>query len=95
MSAFLDLRSWLTHLDQQDRLAILKPGRQLEFEVAGIANRWDGRKATVFPKLGNCDGVIVSGLLSQRHWMAEALGTTESKLLSRFLLLLFVQQYCC
>ncbi|MAI45438.1 MAG: UbiD family decarboxylase [Hyphomicrobiaceae bacterium TMED74] len=84
MSAFLDLRSWLKHLDQQDRLDILKPGRQLEFEVAGIANRWDGRKATVFPQLGNRDGVIVSGLLSQRHWMAEALGTTESELLSRF-----------
>ena len=44
MPACLDLRSWLEHLQQQDRLAIMKPGRQLEFEIAGIANRWGRHK---------------------------------------------------
>lgn len=84
MSACLDLRSWLEHLESQHRLALMKPGRQLEFEIAGIANRCDGSKATVFPKIGNRVGTIVSGLLSQREWMAEALGVSNGQLLSHF-----------
>ncbi|MEM6495288.1 MAG: UbiD family decarboxylase [Pseudomonadota bacterium] len=84
MPACLDLRSWLEHLQSHDRLVLMKPGRRLEFEIAGIANRWDGSKASVFPKLGNRVGTVVSGLLSQRHWMAEALGVTSSELLSHF-----------
>ena len=84
MPAFKDLRSWLKHLDGTDRLAIMRSGRQLQFEIAGIANRYDGSKATVFPKLGNRHGTVVSGLLSSRRWMAEALNVGESELLEHF-----------
>ncbi|MGI9426197.1 MAG: UbiD family decarboxylase [Hyphomicrobiaceae bacterium] len=84
MSAFKDLRSWLAHLERQDRLAIMKPGRQLEFEIAGIANRHDGSKATLFPSLGNREGTVVSGLLSARSWMAEALNVSDDRLLEHF-----------
>ena len=81
---FKDLRSWLSHLENNNRLQILKPGAKLAFEIAGIANRWDGKRATVFPRPGNADGTVVSGLLSQRTWMAEALGVSDADLLQRF-----------
>ena len=37
-----NLRDWLQRHDKTGRLAILKPGTRLEFELAGIANRLDG-----------------------------------------------------
>ncbi|MGI9411125.1 MAG: UbiD family decarboxylase [Hyphomicrobiaceae bacterium] len=81
---FKDLRSWLSHLESGNRLEILKTGAKLAFEIAGIANRWDGRRATLFPRPGNADGIVVSGLLSSRAWMAEALGVSEAQLLQHF-----------
>lgn len=84
MSAFTDLRGWLSHLESRDRLAIIRPGCKLKFEIAGIANRHDGLKATVFPRPGERDGVVVSGLLSARSWMAEALGVDDAGLLEHF-----------
>jgi 2,5-furandicarboxylate decarboxylase 1 len=82
--AFLDLRSWLTHLEQTGRLAIAKSGRKLEYEVAGIANRFDGRKATVFPQPDGHHGTVVSGIVSDRAWIAEALGVGSAELLDHF-----------
>lgn len=84
LEAFTDLRGWLAHLERSDRLAVVKAGARLEFEIAAIANRCDGDRATLFPQPGGGDGIVVSGLLSARHWMAEALGTTEADLLEHF-----------
>ena len=75
-----NLRDWLERLDKTDRLAILKPGTRLEFELAGIANRLDGTQATYFPKADGHDIPVVSGLISDRRWMAEALGLEEHEL---------------
>ena len=73
-SAFADLRAWLAHLDATGRLAIAKPGARLEFEIAGIANRLDGEKASLCPQPQGREGCVVSGVVSDRGWMAEALG---------------------
>lgn len=83
-SAFGDLRGWLAHLDATGRLAIAKPGASLEFEIAGIANRLDGQKATLFPRPSGHEGCVVSGVVSDRSWMAEALGKSDAELLSHF-----------
>lgn len=82
--AFDDLRGWLGHLDATGRLAVARPGRKLRFEVAGIANRLDGRKATVFPSPDGHPGTVVSGIVSNRGWIAEALGVGEDELLDHF-----------
>lgn len=82
--AFYDLRAWLTHLAATDRLAIARPDTNLDFEIAGIANRLDGVKATLFPSPDGHAVPVVSGLTSQRAWMAESLGIDESELLPRF-----------
>ncbi|MGR3376775.1 UbiD family decarboxylase [Salipiger abyssi] len=81
----MDLRDWLIHLHASDRLATAKPGMPLRFGVAGLANRLDGRKALVAPAPeGNESGTVISGLLSRREWMAEALGIAPDALLSEF-----------
>lgn len=83
-AAFADLRGWLRHLARTDRLALARPGAKLEFEIAGIANRLDGAKASLFPAPGGREGRVVSGLVSSRAWMAEALGKSEPELLAHF-----------
>ena len=58
------LRGWLDHLQAQGRLAVARPDVDLRFGVAGIANRLDGRSATLFPRPGGHPVPVVSGLLS-------------------------------
>jgi len=78
------LRPWLAHLEATGRLAIMKPGIKLKHELGGIANRLDGRKATLFPAAGGSDIAVISGLLSDRSWMAESLGLNGATLLEAF-----------
>lgn len=78
------LRSWLEHLDENQRLAFARPGVKLKYELAGIANRLDGRKASFFPAPEGHSVPVVSGIVSDRGWMAEALGIAEDGLLRRF-----------
>ena len=78
------LRGWLDHLASQGRLAVMRPGLALRHEVAGAAKRLDGRQATYFPRPGGHEIPVVSGLVSDRGWMAEAMGVPPSGLLQRF-----------
>ena len=78
------LRDWLDHLAARGRLAVARPGVSLRFELAAIAKRLDGRKATLFPRPGGHPVPVVSGLVSDRSWMAEAMGATPSQVLRRF-----------
>ncbi|WP_018262293.1 UbiD family decarboxylase [Methylobacterium sp. WSM2598] len=78
------LRDWLGRLAESGRLSVARPGIGLRHEAAAVANRLDGRSATLFPRPGGQDGTIVSGLVSSRAWMAEALGTSEDRLVSHF-----------
>nr|WP_255699808.1 UbiD family decarboxylase [Jiella avicenniae] len=78
------MRGWLKRLEETGRLAIARPETALHFTLAGIANRNDGDRATIFPNPSGHSGTVVSGLLSQRAWMAEALGIAEDDLLDRF-----------
>lgn len=81
----MDLRDWLGHLEKTGRLAIASPGKDPVFETAGLANRLDGTKAIIAPApKGHADGTIISGLLSRRDWMAEALGVEPGALLQVF-----------
>ena len=41
------LRDWLDHLAARDRLAVIRPEVSLKFELAAIAKRFDGAKATL------------------------------------------------
>lgn len=78
------LRDWLDRLAASGRLSVARPGIGLRHEAAAVANRLDGRSATLFPRPGGRPGTIVSGLVSSRAWMAEALGTREDRLIAQF-----------
>jgi 2,5-furandicarboxylate decarboxylase 1 len=78
------LRDWLDHLAARDRLAVIKPHVDLRFELAAYAKRLDGRRATLFPKPGGHGMPVVSGLVSDRGWIAEAMGVEPTELLARF-----------
>lgn len=79
-----DLRIWLTQLARSDRLAVMRPGVNLTFELAAIASRLDGTRASLFPEPSGHAVPVVSGLVSNRAWMAEAIGVSESALVGRF-----------
>src|SRR5882724_531894 len=78
------LRDWLDHLAARDRLAVIKPGASLQFELAAIAKRFDGVKATLFPNPGGHAMPVISGLVSDRGWIAEAMGVEPDEVLARF-----------
>src|SRR5882724_4171234 len=78
------LRGWLDHLAARDRLAVIKPGTSLKFELAAIAKRFDGMKATLFPRPGGHAMPVISGLVSDRQWIAEAMGVEAGEVLERF-----------
>jgi 2,5-furandicarboxylate decarboxylase 1 len=79
-----DLRAWLDHLQTHDRLTVLRPGIGLRFDLAAIAKRLDGRRATLFPNPDGHPIPVVSGLISDRGWMAEAMGVEPGEVLARF-----------
>ena len=87
--SFRTLRSWLGHLQGTGRLAVSEPGVPLDFTLAALAKRWDGRKAVLFPSpSGFGDGhhsiPVVSGMISDRSWIAEAMGVSPEEVLDRF-----------
>src|SRR5215813_11083896 len=70
MSPPRTLRGWLDRLAATDRLCITRPGVGLVHDLAAIAKHLDGTKATFFPHPDGHRGSVVSGLVSDRGWMA-------------------------
>jgi 2,5-furandicarboxylate decarboxylase 1 len=79
-----DLRAWLDILAASNRLAVARPGVKLRFELAAIAKALDGTKATLFPQPDGHAVPVISGLTSDRGWMAEAMGVGNDRLLATY-----------
>jgi 2,5-furandicarboxylate decarboxylase 1 len=80
----LTLRDWLAHLAQTGRLATIDKRVALEHELAAVAKRLDAARAAFFTQPGDHEMPVVSGFMSRRAWIAEAMGVEESRLLQRF-----------
>ncbi len=78
------LREWLDRLEAQDRLAVMRPGVALRFELAALAKRLDGERATLFPKPDGHAIPVISGLVSARGWIADAMGVEPKDVLARY-----------
>jgi 2,5-furandicarboxylate decarboxylase 1 len=78
------LREWLDHLAARERLAVIRENVALRFELSAIAKRLDGKQATFFPRPDGHAVPVVSGLVSSRAWMAEAMAVEPSEVLARF-----------
>ncbi len=75
------LRDWLDHLARNDRLALVKERVDLRHELAAYAKRLDGKRATLFPRPGGHAMPVISGLVSNRGWIAEAMGVEPPEVL--------------
>ncbi|MBB3911491.1 UbiD family decarboxylase [Sphingomonas desiccabilis] len=80
----LSLRAWMQRLQETGRLAVGKPGLRLQHELAAIAQKLDGAQATFFPRPSDRPISVISGIVSDRGWMAEALGVAPEDLLGHF-----------
>jgi 2,5-furandicarboxylate decarboxylase 1 len=83
-TAVTSLRDWLDRMAANGRLATAKPGIPLEFTLAAVAKRLDGEKAVLFPEPDGHPISVISGIVSRREWIAEAMGADEDSLLDRF-----------
>jgi len=79
-----DLRQWLERLSATGRLAVIRENVPLKHHLAAIAKRLDGRQAAFFPQPDGHAMPVVSGFMSRRAWIAEAMGVPQSELLARF-----------
>lgn len=79
-ASYRSLRSWLRHLGDTGRLAVAKEGLGLVHELAAVAKDLDGERAVFFARPQGHAMPVVSGVLSDRAWMAEAIGLAEAEL---------------
>ncbi len=75
------LRTWLVHLHDTGRFHVAREGLGLRFEVAAMSDALQGQSATLFPRPDGGDVPVVSGVLSNRRWFAEAAGVEPHELL--------------
>ena len=78
------MREWLKYLQSTDRLAIARNNVPLKHHLAAISKKLDGKKAVFFPSPDGHSIPVVSGFMSRREWIAEALGVSNSDLLKAF-----------
>jgi 2,5-furandicarboxylate decarboxylase 1 len=83
-TAVCDLREWLNRLAASDRLAVIRENVPLKHQLAAIAKCLDGRQAAYFPRPDGHAIPVISGFMSRRGWIAEAMGVPESGLLQAF-----------
>ena len=84
MKKFSQLRPWLAHLASTNRLVATKKNIFLKHELAAIAKKLDGKSGVFFPDPGGHSIPVVSGFMSSRSWIAEAMGVQEDALLHSF-----------
>lgn len=77
-------RTWLEHLQMTDRLAVIDRNVSLQYEIAKVAKKLDGKKASYFTQVEDYTIPVVSGICSKREDFAEALETDQYGVISKF-----------
>ena len=81
---FRSMRAWLRCLHATGRLTLTRPEVELKHELAAVAKAMDGTQAPLFPRPSGHAMPVVSGILSDRDWMAEAMGVGPDELVERY-----------
>lgn len=76
----MNLRSFLSKLEKEDKLVRIKKEVSAKYEIANIMYALD-EKPVIFEKVKGYDFPVFSGITSNRDIIAEALGTSKDKLL--------------
>jgi 2,5-furandicarboxylate decarboxylase 1 len=84
MKKYTELRSWLKQLAQTNRLVATQKNIALKHQLAAIAKNLDGKSGVLFPAPDGHAIPVVSGFMSSRSWIAEAMGVEEGRLLDSF-----------
>lgn len=79
-----DLRRWLCHLAEQDRLAIAREGIALADELSAVSKKIERERTVLFPRPDGHDIPVAANLFTSRGSVAESIGATEDELLARF-----------
>lgn len=79
------LRSWLGHLSENDEISIIDKKVSLDYEIAAITKKLDGKKAAYFSNVEDYGIPVVAGTATTRKQFADALDTTEKQLNDKFL----------
>ncbi|MDP4127380.1 MAG: UbiD family decarboxylase, partial [Bacillota bacterium] len=77
-------RTWLQHLQSKGCLAVINRNVSLQYEIAAVSKKLDGKKATYFTKVENYSIPVVSGICSTREDFAEALETDQYGVIPKF-----------
>ena len=76
----MNLRSFLSKLEKEDKLVRIKKEVSAKYEIANIMYSLD-EKPVIFEKVKGHDFPVFGGITSNRDIISEALGTTKDKLL--------------
>jgi 2,5-furandicarboxylate decarboxylase 1 len=76
----MNLRSFLSILEEEDKLVRIKKEVSAKYEIASIMYSLD-EKPAIFEKVKGYDFPVFGGITSNRDIISEALGTTKDKLL--------------
>jgi 2,5-furandicarboxylate decarboxylase 1 len=77
-------RTWMEHLQSSGKLAVINKPVSLNYEIAAIAKKLDGKKAVYFTEVENYGMPVVSGICSTREDFAEALETDSYGIIPKF-----------
>ncbi|PLS16027.1 UbiD family decarboxylase [Bacillus sp. M6-12] len=77
-------RTWLTHLQKTGRLATIDKNVSLDYEIAAVAKKLDGKKASYFTSVEDYQIPVVSGICSTREDFAEALEVDQYGVINKF-----------
>jgi len=78
----MNLRSFLTKLETEDKLVRIKKEVSTKFEIANIIYSLD-EKPVIFDNVKGYNFPVFAGITSNRDIIADGLGTTKEKLLSK------------
>jgi 2,5-furandicarboxylate decarboxylase 1 len=75
-----DLQAYIDYLEQNNHLVRVKSEVDANFELAGIAKKFEGDKVVLFEKVKGRDYPVLIGLYWNRKLIAEFFGTTSAQL---------------
>lgn len=82
--SFISLRQWLAELDNQGILKHISKKVDLNFELAALGKKADGKYTLMFDNAGDSSIPVITGIAGTRELFAKAMGVPSSKVAEHF-----------
>ncbi|MCW2724330.1 MAG: hypothetical protein JWN35_1251 [Frankiales bacterium] len=79
-----DLRSWLTRLDDEGELGVVRSRIDADQDVAAVLEKTDGRRAVLFTDVADAQFPLVGNTVLGRDSLARAMGCTPQETSARY-----------